>query len=69
MHVGDVQPTRQMHASEYVFCPYCGEQFELLLDLSAGSFQMTTDCEVCCRPFEVIVETRDGGIAGVEVHE
>jgi len=58
-----------MQASEYVFCPFCGQQIELLLDLSAGSHQLTTDCEVCCRPFEVIVSVREGELAGLEVRE
>lgn len=56
-----------MQAAEYVFCPYCGQQFEILLDLSAGSHRLTTDCEVCCRPIELEVRVRDGELAGLEV--
>ena len=58
-----------MQAFEYVFCPYCGQQIELSLDLSAGSHEMTTDCEVCCRPFDVLVTVRDGELGGLEVRE
>ena len=57
-----------MQAIEHVFCPFCGQQLELVLDLSAGHQQFTTDCEVCCRPFEVRIETRDGALANLEVH-
>ena len=55
--------------SEFIFCPYCGQQMELVIDLSAGSQDFTTDCEICCRPFEVRVTARDGQIAGIEVRE
>lgn len=57
-----------METVEHVFCPYCGQQVELLIDLSAGSQRFPTDCEVCCRPFEVEVEIRDGEVATVSVH-
>ena len=35
---------------EMVRCPYCGEYFETVLDLSAGSQTYFEDCYVCCRP-------------------
>jgi transcription elongation factor Elf1 len=57
-----------MQECEYVFCPYCGQQQELVIDLSAGSSRFTTDCEVCCRPFEVAVEVRDGAVASLDVY-
>ncbi|HWG75470.1 MAG TPA: CPXCG motif-containing cysteine-rich protein [Steroidobacteraceae bacterium] len=35
-----------------VQCPYCGEGFETLVDLSAGSADYIEDCQVCCRPIQ-----------------
>jgi Cysteine-rich CPXCG len=40
-----------------VECPYCGEPFETLLDLSAGSASYIEDCRVCCQPIEFEVRT------------
>jgi Cysteine-rich CPXCG len=42
-------------------CPYCGECFETLLDLSAGSASYIEDCRVCCQPIEFDVRTDAGG--------
>lgn len=44
-----------------ITCPYCGEQFESSVDLSAGSCRYVEDCAVCCRPIEVRVEVDDDG--------
>ena len=38
-------------------CPYCGEQVETVLDLSAGDQQYIEDCPVCCRPIEFSLQT------------
>ena len=38
-------------------CPYCGEQVEALLDLSAGDQQYIEDCPVCCRPIQFDLQT------------
>lgn len=38
-------------------CPYCGERIETALDLSAGSHALIEDCQVCCRPIELNIET------------
>ncbi len=35
-----------------VSCPYCGEQFETVADISAGDQDYIEDCPVCCRPIE-----------------
>jgi transcription elongation factor Elf1 len=50
-----------------VTCPFCGQSFDLAVDVSVGSQCFTTDCEVCCRPFEVRVECDDGEITSVDV--
>lgn len=35
-----------------VQCPYCGESFTTVIDVSAGSASYIEDCPVCCRPIE-----------------
>ena len=42
-------------------CPYCGEQYSVLIDLSAGNSQYIEDCEVCCRPIQFQVECTSFG--------
>lgn len=37
-------------------CPYCGEPFEMLVDLSAGTANYIEDCRICCQPIEFDVE-------------
>jgi len=44
-----------------VDCPYCGEQFETVVDLSAGEFAYVEDCQVCCQPIELASETDESG--------
>ena len=56
-----------MEVSETIMCPFCGASFELVVDTSAGSQQFTTDCEICCRPFEVIAECEPGEILSLDV--
>ncbi|HET7306799.1 MAG TPA: CPXCG motif-containing cysteine-rich protein [Gammaproteobacteria bacterium] len=35
-----------------VTCPYCGETFGVVLDVTAGDQRYIQDCEVCCQPIE-----------------
>ncbi len=56
-----------MEASEIIQCPDCGQSFELVVDTSAAKQRFTADCEVCCRPFEVLVESEPGKVVSVEV--
>ncbi len=44
-----------------VQCPYCGEPFETLIDLSAGSASYVEDCQVCCQPIDFTVEVDAAG--------
>lgn len=39
-----------------VQCPYCWENFLLLIDASIDLQEYVEDCEVCCRPIDFIVE-------------
>ena len=52
--------------SATVQCPFCGQHFELVIDTSVASQRFTTDCEVCCRPFEVLAECAPGEILSIE---
>jgi cysteine-rich CPXCG protein len=42
-------------------CPYCGESYETVIDLSAGSQRYVEDCAVCCRPIEIALRVGDDG--------
>ena len=55
-----------MNESEEVLCPYCGQSMELLIDTTIDHQRFATDCEVCCRPFEVIVACESGEVVGVD---
>ena len=55
-----------MEISETVACPFCGQPNEVTVDTSLPRQRFTTDCEVCCRPFEVITECEDGEILNLE---
>ena len=37
-------------------CPYCWEEISMLLDTSVTKQTYIEDCEVCCRPIEVMVQ-------------
>ena len=56
-----------MEVSETIQCPYCGQSFDLVVDTSSSSQRFTTDCEVCCRPFEVTAECELGEVLSLEV--
>ena len=36
-----------------IYCPYCGEQIEILLDDSIAEEDYYEDCAVCCRPIRI----------------
>jgi Cysteine-rich CPXCG len=58
---GDVSADAQLRR---VQCPYCGERFETVVDLSGGSSTYVEDCQVCCRPIEFTLGIDpDGGAA------
>jgi len=53
-----------MNEESEIFCPYCGEINFIEIDLTSGNSQsFIQDCEVCCRPIDVIVNIdRDGNV-------
>ena len=51
-----------------VMCPYCGEINEIALDPGGGRRQeYVEDCQVCCRPWRVVVTYLPDGTADVSV--
>ena len=46
--------------AEEVLCPYCGEAVEILLEEDLEG-EMVWDCEVCCRPWQLVVRRFPGG--------
>jgi len=56
-----------MEIYERIQCPCCGQTFELAVDTTIASQRFTTDCEICCRPFEVIAECEPGEILSLDV--
>ena len=53
-----------------IFCPYCGEVIEVLIDASESQQTYIEDCQVCCRPidFEVSVSP-EGDLVVTVSHE
>lgn len=45
-----------------VQCPYCGEWFETMVDLTGGSSEYVEDCHVCCQPILFRVKVCDGAL-------
>ncbi|MEK7781785.1 MAG: CPXCG motif-containing cysteine-rich protein [Verrucomicrobiota bacterium] len=56
-----------MEVSENIQCPFCGQRFEIVVDTSMGTNRFTTDCEVCCRPMEVVADCVPGEILSLDV--
>ena len=56
-----------METAAEIICPWCGETCTLVIDTGQGSHCLVSDCEVCCRSFEVRVECDPGEILGLEV--
>lgn len=48
-------------------CPYCAEPILLRIDVSAGSQSYVEDCQVCCQPMLVAIETVDDALSAVTV--
>ena len=59
----------RVEVSGNIRCPFCGQAFDLAIDTSVASQRFTTDCEVCCRPFELVAECEPGEILSLEVLE
>lgn len=54
---------RSVESIEHFFtCPYCWEEISILVDPSEKEQVYVEDCEVCCRPIQILVEIREGEI-------
>lgn len=53
-------------APVFIFCPYCGESIEILVDCSVEEQEYTEDCQVCCRPIVLSVTVGAGDTPQVE---
>ena len=42
-------------------CPWCGEPYGSMLDLTDASRSYIEDCQICCRPIEVLLEVSERG--------
>ena len=59
--------SQYMGEIEYFFyCPYCGENISMLIDLNHTNQLYTEDCEVCCRPIEIDFTVVEGTIESWE---
>ncbi len=61
----------QVEESTLISCPYCGESFDLMLDMSAGQQSYIEDCYVCCQPITINITTdAQGELTSIEAkHE
>ena len=50
-------------------CPYCWEEISMLLDPSLGSTEYVEDCEICCRPMNVVYGFEDQNLTHFETHD
>ena len=50
-----------------VYCPYCGEAIEVLLNPEDVGREYIEDCQVCCRPIEFRLTESAGGWLEAEV--
>ncbi|MFW7380553.1 MAG: CPXCG motif-containing cysteine-rich protein [Oligoflexus sp.] len=50
-----------------ISCPWCGEPIDTFFDWSAGNQQYTEDCQVCCRPINMVFHVGPDGEMTVEV--
>ncbi len=49
------------YSDENFLCPYCGSPNEIGVESQVGrAYEITTDCEVCCRPIVVKVRIIGG---------
>lgn len=50
-------------------CPYCGEQIQLIVDCSIASQEYIEDCQVCCRPINILITVEGEDIQVQARHE
>ncbi|TVP79723.1 MAG: CPXCG motif-containing cysteine-rich protein [Gemmatimonadales bacterium] len=64
---GSVEGPGALEAQGFVHCPWCGEEVEIVLDPGGAAVQeYIEDCEVCCRPWQLVVRWDGHGHPSVE---
>jgi len=58
----------EVEVSARIQCPFCGQRFDLVVDTSAKSQRFSTECEICCHPFDVVADCEPGEVVGLEVY-
>jgi hypothetical protein len=46
-------------------CPYCGGRYDSRIDLTAGTQAHVEDCQLCCKPIDVVIEIDAGRLVNV----
>ena len=50
-----------------IYCPYCGESIDVLLNPEDVGVDYIEDCQVCCRPIEFHLREESSGWLQAEV--
>ncbi|UQB42298.1 CPXCG motif-containing cysteine-rich protein [Thiomicrospira microaerophila] len=50
-----------MLATQFIQCPYCWQQVEIVIDPSEPEQDYIEDCYVCCRPIQLKIKVGDDG--------
>ena len=48
-----------MEIEHFFTCPYCWQEISFVLDLSVEDQNYIEDCEVCCRPIQIVYAAED----------
>lgn len=56
-----------MEAAAEFACPWCGQIGTVSVDTGTACQRFTVDCEVCCRPVELVATCEPGEILSLEV--
>ena len=58
----------QLLVETEIECPWCFEVFPLVLDTSAGDYEIIEDCSVCCRPIQLEIRCSPGQVDSVQAN-
>ncbi len=48
-------------------CPYCLEEFTIVVDTSQGDEDTIEDCTVCCRPIHIRISASPGEVNSIDI--
>ncbi|MBI4385799.1 MAG: CPXCG motif-containing cysteine-rich protein [Elusimicrobia bacterium] len=57
--ISGAKQRRRLNQWTSVQCPYCGENFEVHVDVAEEDQVLQEDCQICCRPVELSVHVED----------